>query len=39
VPETFVVEKMVLKGTDKGKKKEMKKVEVRLVQPSNKQHH
>lgn len=37
-PEPFIVEKMVLKGTGKGKK-EMKKVEVRLVQPSNKHHH
>ncbi len=42
VPETFTVEKMVLKGTGKGKKgdkEKIKKVEVRLVQPSNKQHH
>lgn len=38
-PETFIVEKMVLKGSGKNKSEKMKKVEVRLVQPSNKQHH
>lgn len=38
-PETFVVKKMVLKGSGKDKPEKMKKVEVRLVQPSNKQHH
>ncbi len=39
LPQSFVVEKMTLKGTGKGKPEKMKKVEVRLVQPSNKQHH
>lgn len=38
-PETFVVKKMVLKGSGKDKPEKMKKIEVRLVQPSNKQHH
>lgn len=39
-PEPFTVEKLVLKGTDKGSKKEnkdkLKKVQIQLVQPAHK---